>query len=143
MKPILSSRIGFTTFLLEKQMGKSKKLLQRGERGFTLIELLIVAMILGIIAGVIVPNIVGFLNTANIAAANSEENAVRTAADASYSDTGSWPADSSNLASDGFLDREPKEIYSFDTDGLIDGIDSSGGWIEAGLSFNTTSQQWE
>lgn len=87
------------------------------------------------------PNVAAFLNAANLAAANIEANAVRTAADASYSEAGNWPKESNNLASDGFLDREPKEIYSFyNTDSFIDDIDSTGKWIEEGLSFNVVKE---
>ena len=125
-------------------MSKYKELFHQDEKGFTFIELVIVAAILGIIALVIVPNVTGFLRTGNIAAANSEANAVRTAGDASYANNGVWPNDSSNLATDNLLDREPEEIYSLDTtNGKISGTTSSGKWVEAGLSFNTTAQQWE
>jgi prepilin-type N-terminal cleavage/methylation domain-containing protein len=50
------------------------------EKGFTLLELLIVVAILGVLAGLIVPNMASFIGTSHIAAANSELAQVGTAA---------------------------------------------------------------
>ena len=52
---------------------------RRGEGGFTLIELLVVVAILGILAAIIVPNIVGFIGSGKVESANTEAHNVETA----------------------------------------------------------------
>lgn len=125
-------------------MKRFLKSFRYGEKGFTLIELLIVVAILGILAAVILPNVSGFLSTANMAAANTEAASVKTAAAASYAKNGEWPTDSGGLKTAELLDREPEETYTFDTtNGLILSATETGKWGSAGFTFSSTNQSWQ
>lgn len=53
--------------------------IQTGEKGFTLIELLVVVAILGILAAVIILNVMGMMGTGTVQAANTEAHNVQIA----------------------------------------------------------------
>jgi prepilin-type N-terminal cleavage/methylation domain-containing protein len=62
------------------------KRFKRGEKGFTLVELLIVVAILGILAAVVIPNVVGLMGRGGAQAYETDQEVIQLAASTFYSD---------------------------------------------------------
>ncbi len=64
---------------------------RRSRSGFTLIEILAVVVILGILAGVVVPRVLASSATAKINACYQNKAVINTAVEKWYFDSGTWP----------------------------------------------------
>lgn len=62
------------------------KRFKRGEKGFTLVELLIVVAILGILAAVVIPNVVGLMGRGGAQAYETDQEVIQLSAATFYSD---------------------------------------------------------
>ena len=62
------------------------KRFKRGQKGFTLVELLIVVAILGILAAVVIPNVVGLMGRGGAQAYETDQEVIQLGAATFYSD---------------------------------------------------------
>ena len=69
----------------------------RKTRGFTLIEIMVVVVILGILAALVVPNILGNVDTARITAARQDIKAIESALDMYRLDNFMYPTTQQGL----------------------------------------------
>jgi general secretion pathway protein G len=70
---------------------------RRGEQGFTLIELLVVVIILGLLASLVAPKLIGKLAGAKLGTAKAQIEMFGTALDAFRLDTGRYPTSEEGL----------------------------------------------
>lgn len=90
-------------------------------KGFTLIELLVIISILGMLSAIIIPNVLKFLDSGKMEAANTEYQAVLVAVTAYMVENGEVPSGTDDLDYLGVLTG----TYSIDEAGNVTG---TGGW---------------
>jgi prepilin-type N-terminal cleavage/methylation domain-containing protein len=135
---------------MRRILGRVKKAFRYGEKGFTLIELLIVVAILGILAAVLVPNLISFLTTGKVAAANTEVGTVETAALAYYANNdGAWPTDANLLYTGNYTSAYSHYNYGFDAYGKVT-VSGTGPWggnqghpTEASVVWESATHKWK
>lgn len=90
-------------------MEKEKRTLKK-RKGFMLLELIIVVAIIGILAAVAIPNLVGMTDEAKIAKIQSDLSTIGTAMEVYHvKKGGTYPTDLSTLAGDnGYLKKVPE-----------------------------------
>jgi len=112
--------------------------LRLGQDGFTLIEILIVVVILGILAGLIVPRIMDRPDQARVVAAKNDVHAILSALKLYRLDNGSYPSTQQGLEAlvkrpetgdvprnwkpGGYLERLPKDPWGGDYQYLNPGV---------------------
>jgi type IV pilus assembly protein PilA len=110
-----------------------------GQKGFTLIELLVVVAILGVLAAVAIPNVVKFMDTGKLTAANTELSTVLVAQAGYMADNGVATTDQANLlqyVSQGALEGS----YTFDVNGNLN--DASYPATNPKFSLDNTTKQF-
>jgi len=100
-----------------------KKLFMRKKEGFTLIELLIVVAIIGILAGIAIPNFLGARTKAKVARAFSDMRTIGNAVEAYAVDEGKYPNSTTgaeayvptgDLTGTGLISNVPNDPFSND-----------------------------
>jgi general secretion pathway protein G len=76
---------------------KAPHKLLRGSAGFTLIEMLVVLVIIGLIMGLVGPRVLNYLTDARAKAAKLQIEALSSALDLYFLDTGRYPSSSEGL----------------------------------------------
>lgn len=106
----------------------------KGDKGFTLIELIVVIAVLGVLATLIIPRVVGVQSDAETAAMEANEKIIKNALERYYLDNDEYPEELDDLVEEGYLDEIPyKDKASevqWDIDDFTDFINSgrpSGG----------------
>jgi prepilin-type N-terminal cleavage/methylation domain-containing protein len=92
----------------------------KGDKGFTLIELIVVIAVLGVLATLIIPKVVGVKSDAETAAMDANARIIKNALERYYLEHGKYPDDLGDLVDGGYLpDEIPEdfgEYYSYDKD---------------------------
>jgi len=100
--------------------------MMRSEKGFTLVELMIVVLILGALAAIAIPRIMGGAQTARISACETNIDMLNSQIELYNANTGSWPAALTDVTTDPnyFPDGEPKcpfnVPYNYNSDHRVD-----------------------
>lgn len=94
----------------------------RKQRGFTLVELLVVIAILGAITAIAIPNVLKFMDSGKVEAANAEYHTVQVAVTAFMVENGDAPESTADLD----LFGDVVGTYTISTDGSIVGVSYPG-----------------
>ncbi|MGB4630971.1 MAG: prepilin-type N-terminal cleavage/methylation domain-containing protein, partial [Tepidanaerobacteraceae bacterium] len=91
----------------------------KGDKGFTLIELIVVIAVLGVLATLIIPRVVGVKSDAETAAMEANEKIIRNALERYYLKYGKYPEEGLDvLVTEGYLDKIPYDyVYEPEDDG--------------------------
>ena len=79
---------------------KHDKKYRKDQRGFTLVELLLVLVILALIAGLVLPGIIGKAESAKAKAASSQISRISMSVESFYLDTGRTPSSLDDLVNE-------------------------------------------
>ena len=90
----------------------------KGDKGFTLIELIVVIAVLGVLATLIIPKVVGVKSEAETKAMEANEKIIKNALERYYLKHGKYPEEGLDvLVTEGYLDEIPADFgkyYSYD-----------------------------
>ena len=126
----------------------------RSAAGFTLIEIMVVVLILGLLAALVVPKIVGRTDEARVTKAKADIKAIESALNLFKIDNGFYPTSAEGLAAlvqapprakrwnpDGYLDKVPVDPWSveyiYQSDGrqiIVASMGADG--VEGGDGYN-------
>ena len=98
----------------------------RSEKGFTLVELMIVVLILGALAAIAIPRIMGGAQTARISACNTNIDMLNSQIELYNANEGAWPAALTDVTTDpNYFPDEPPACplgtnYIYNSDYRVD-----------------------
>ena len=100
----------YSTVRNENNQGVHKGKKMRSKKAFTLVELMIVILILGALAAIAIPRIVGGAASAKINACKTNVDLINSQIELYYANGGSWPSDLTDVTqnTDYFPDGEPR-----------------------------------
>ena len=85
----------------------------KGDKGFTLIELIVVIAVLGVLATLIIPRVVGVKSKAETAAMDANEKIIKNALERYYLEHETYPVKLEDLE-EGYLDEIPDSFVNHD-----------------------------
>ncbi len=94
----------------------------RGEAGFTLLEIVVVVFIIGLLATLIIPNVMNQIPHAEIAAAKTQMKSLSTALRTFRLDNGRYPTSDEGLRA--LIPPPPANLPRYDPDGYMDETDN-------------------
>jgi type II secretion system protein G len=97
------------------KIGRALHKRTKGEKGFTLIELIVVIAVLGVLATLVIPRVIGVKDKAETATDEANEKIIRNALERYYAEEGEYPTANTGdklpkEALKEHLDLEDKEI---------------------------------
>ena len=114
----------------------------RRRKGFTLIELLIVVAIIGVLAGIAIPNFLSARTKAKVSRSFADMRNVANGLEMSYLDNSTYPADNTEVinAISGYVSSIPSD--PFNTGGDRDATDYAITTNSYGYVMSTANQCW-